>query len=216
MSDVTLVFPNVITDIGLSASQIESQIRDYHLEFSTIKDAEIEWRTSVPFFLPSFHSFLRRQKMIPTQAQFWSEYFDSNRAYLAGGAFTTVQLGAIRARAYRSYPSLVRDLHFGVVLSELSLFEEVISNPDLDITYGIDLLIVDRGLYFGVSLFTDTTRSKEGRMKKTNRHGVFDDVIYIELPVSFSGSKKCGEFFLYSMRETSRLIETIRKNHGQN
>ena len=52
-----------------------------------------------------------------------------------------------------------------------------------------------------VNLYTKTKRAFIGRTKKENRHYLYENIIYIELPVEFNGSVKIGDFFLYGNRE---------------
>ena len=49
----------------------------------------------------------------------------------------------------------------------------------------------------------------EFRNSKLKRHLRFEDVNYIELPVSFNSSNKCGDFYLYGTREFNLLMKII-------
>ena len=79
----------------------------------------------------------------------------------------------------------------------------------MDIKFGIDVLVVKSKKTFAVSLFTGTERAQKARLKKQFRHERRGEFEYVELPVAFEGSRKCGEFFLYSTRELEQLERKI-------
>ena len=69
----------------------------------------------------------------------------------------------IRARAFRTYPSLVRDVYFNKYIEErLGMKCRIIYNTRLDIEEGIDLMIVSQKNNYGISFFTDTNRAFTG------------------------------------------------------
>jgi hypothetical protein len=74
---------------------------------------------------------------------------------------------------------------------------------------GIDLLIKLQDILYAINLFTDTVRAHIGREKKVSRHIPFDNVQYVELPVKFNGSIKCGNFFLYGEKELNQIEKII-------
>ena len=70
----------------------------------------------------------------------------------------------IKKRAYRTYPSLVRDIHYATFLKSINM--NVIYSGALDRDEGIDLLLeVDRNL-FALNLFTNTEKAKYWREKR--------------------------------------------------
>ena len=120
----------------------------------------------------------------------------------------------LKARLYRTYPSLIRDLHFSKLLSERANNYKIIYNTNLDIKEGIDLLVIVNKINIAVNLYTKTRRAFVGRNKKENRHTIYDNITYIELPVEFNGSIKIGDFFLYGEREIFELETEIKKAGG--
>jgi hypothetical protein len=74
---------------------------------------------------------------------------------------------------------------------------------------GIDMLIGYNNKMFAINLFTATTRSFLGREKRENRHKVYENIHYLELPVDFRGSFTCGQFFLYKEVEYNKLINEL-------
>jgi hypothetical protein len=85
----------------------------------------------------------------------------------------------------------------------------VVYNHRLDIEEGIDLLIKLEDKLYAINLFTDTARARIGREKKVSRHTPFENVQYVELPVKFNGSFKCGNFFLYGEVELNKIKKII-------
>ena len=63
---------------------------------------------------------------------------------------------------------------------------------------------------YGVNLYTDTKRAYDGRRHKTNRHEKFDNVKYIEFPVTFTERNKVGDYFLYGEEEYNNLTKLIK------
>jgi len=115
----------------------------------------------------------------------------------------------LKASIYRTYPSLVRDLHFNLYAKENIREALVISNRKLDVEEGIDQLIQFNNVFYGVSFFTDTRRAYTGNGKKISRHSPFEDVKYIEFPVNFEGTVKCGSFFLYGKTELNQITTIL-------
>jgi hypothetical protein len=111
----------------------------------------------------------------------------------------------IRARSFRAYTSLVRDVHFGTLIREDSYFDGVFYNEILDTEYGIDLVVLKNQKLVGINLFTNTKNSIIAREKKQYRPKKPTDIICYEIPIEFKGSKECGDFFLYSEREIEQV-----------
>ena len=104
---------------------------------------------------------------------------------------------------------MVRDLHFNLYAKENIREALVIYNRKLDVEEGIDQLIQFNNVFYGVSFFTDTRRAYTGNGKKISRHSPFEDVKYIEFPVNFEGTVKCGSFFLYGKTELNQITTIL-------
>jgi len=205
-------FPNKLDEIKLSFQAIEGQIATFSLDFPQIRRSDVEWGMKFPFFVPPFYKFLLTNEKIPKQEEYCNYYFSENSSWFHSNGLSDDQLEGLKARLYRTYPSLVRDVHFGIFIKESKLFEPVLYNESLDIEHGIDFIIGDNGKLFAVNLFTETRIGRLGRKKKAFRHKKINGLIYIELPVAFQGSKKCGQFFLYREREINNLREVVKKH----
>src|SRR5690554_4897780 len=184
-------YPNQIPLIKLTVSQIEHQIRNFELSFSTVRNRDVEWKMKFPMFVPAFYNFVLIKNSIPTQNEYWSHYLLVNSRWFELEKLSSVHLNGLQARVFRTYPSLIRDIHFSkYVYSQLNQCI-VIYNQKLDIEEGIDLLVIHNDVYFAFNLFTDTNRAYSGRFKKNNRHINFENVEYIDLPVNLSQGINC-------------------------
>ena len=203
-----LNYENLLNMINISSKEIEKQISEIKLLFFDIRNDLIEYKMHVPIFVYPFYNFIVREKRLPTQEEYWNEYINVNKEWFAKTSLSEDLIKALKARAYRTYPSLVRDIHFNKLASESGLFESVIYNDKLDVEDGVDLLVLKNNKCFAVNLYTKTRRAIESRFKKAYRHKKLDDSITnVEFPVEFKGSVKCGNFFLYGIDDIKRLAE---------
>ncbi len=202
-------YENIFDYVNLSVELIENQIKDYELIFSNIKNDSVEWKMKFPIFLNSFYKRIYESKCVPKQSEFWDDYIRYNVRFFEKNNYSDNIMNALKARAYRAYPSLVRDLHFMHYVKENLTQTKVIYNRKLDVNEGIDLLIVRNDLNYAINLFTATSRSFQGREKKEKRHKVYDNIKYINLPVDFRGSYVCGKFFLYKEDEYGKLLNEL-------
>ncbi len=204
------IYQNFMEKIPLSTRAIEAQLRSMKLAFFIEKDEQMEWKTMPPMFIYSFYRFIAQFRRLPDQSEFWQFYLTENQANFTEQIKN--HLSALQARAFRAYPSFVRDVHFYYLLAESREFDRVLYHPDIDVKYGIDFIVQYRGQYFGVNCYISTPRSFQGREKKQFRHAKLTRLVLVDLPVHFKGSKKCGPFYLYSERELNQLI-TILNQH---
>lgn len=204
------MYQNFLEKINLSSKTIEQQITPMKLTFLVQKDHEIEWKTMPPMFIYSFYNFIANHNRVPTQAEFWNFYCHENKTNFSDKVKKSFR--ALQARAFRAYPSFVRDVHFYYILAESQMFDRVFYHPEVDVKYGIDFIVRYKDKNFGVNCYIDTPRSHQGREKKQFRHEKIKKLILINLPVNFKGSKKCGQFFLYSQRELIQLLKILDEN----
>jgi hypothetical protein len=200
---------NTLDGVWLSSKQIEEQIKGYKLAFMQLRVPEIEHGIRVPIFVYPFYSFVLREDRVPTQDEYWRDYCSKNKEFLNKLKLTTQQKLGLKARVFRTYPSLVRDIHMGATLREHKDFDDVFYNETLDVEYGVDLVVVKNNKSLGLNLFTNTKNSIEAREKKQYRPKKPIDLYCIELPIDFRGSKTCGDFFLYSDKEIIKIKQDI-------
>lgn len=205
-----LDFPDLLQDISLSSVNIFDMIKDYKLNFVQLRDSRVEWKIAFPMFVDAFYKYVIKYKKIPVQREFFNYYQFCNKKYFRAKNYNDRIMEALKARAYRTYPSLVRDLYFNKLVKEKLDNIFAIYNTKLDIEEGIDLMIICDGIYYAINLFTNTSRAHFGRTKKRDRHTKFSNVKYIELPVDFKGSLKCGNFYLYGDNEFQILKNNLK------
>jgi hypothetical protein len=193
-------YPNSLAAVPYTADQLARLVAGYSLHFSPIKDQTVEWQVAWPSFVYTFHRHLHP---LPTQPQFWEAYVADNEPFFRQRPLSPPEQQALQARVYRTYPSLVRDLHFALFLREH--LAHVLYNPQLDVEEGVDLMVAVHGRLFALNLYTDTKRAHDGRQRKQSRHTPFTDVTYLELPVSLHGAIRAGSFLLYGPREWRQL-----------
>jgi hypothetical protein len=201
-------FPNLLDHITISAEEILSQIKHYPLTFDKYKNQKVEWGMKLPMFIDSFYPFVIQNGKVPSQEELWIVY-KSQKSIQHLFKSDDIERG-IKARLLRTYPSLVRDLHFSIFLKEKSKGAKVIYNLTLDTKYGVDILIDYNSTLYAINLFTPTTRALIGRSKKVSRHEVIENVVNIELPVEFNDQHKWGEFFLYGEKQIIKLRELFK------
>jgi hypothetical protein len=206
---ITTDYPNLLDSVNISSNDIQTQISSYRLTFLNTRNDTVEWGMQLPMFLPCFYDYLITHQSILNQIDFYNYYLEVNKKYFNSQSFSNTIYEGIKARAFRTYPSLVRDIHFATFIKERNTNWNIIYNTTLDIEEGIDLLIVYNNTFYGINLFTNTARAFQGRQKKEFRHTKFDNVKYIDIPVEFKGSLKCGDFFLYGAKEYNQINASI-------
>ncbi len=204
-------YPNFYDHCHLDKQAIEEQIRFYGLEFLPVRDEAVEWMMKFPMFIHSFYKLVYLNGYVPMQLEFWSQYILDNGHYFKSSGTSSITLTALKARAYRAYPSLVRDIHFGCSLRERLLGYIVLYNRALDTEEGIDLLISFGQRFWGLNLFLNSERSLKGRAKKSTRHLPFENVKYVDIPIN-KFSNQVGKFYLYGQPEIDKVIKALEVN----
>lgn len=204
-------YPNFLEQLTLNANDVCEIIKDYKLSFSQTRNNNVEWGIKFPMFLTPFYKYVSLNNFILNQPNFWEYYISENASYFDDKKFSNEIIDGLKARVFRTYPSLVRDLHFSLFVKENVTDAIVIYNQKLDIEEGVDLLISNQKRFYAFNMYTNTSRAYVGREKKANRHTPFDNVQYVELPVNFKGSVKCGEFFLYGATEFTQITKILKQ-----
>jgi hypothetical protein len=204
-------YPNLLDHLKINSTDVCNIIENYKLSFSQTRNQKVEWGMKFPMFLTPFYKYVYLHNKILTQSEFYDYYISENQTFFAGKNFNEDLIEGLKARLYRTYPSLIRDLHFNLYVKENIPQAQVVYNRKLDVEEGIDQLLLYNNKLFAVNLYTDTARAHIGREKKVNRHTPFENVQYLELPVNFKGSLVCGPFFLYGQSELTKIVNLITK-----
>lgn len=182
---------------------IEGQLSKLAFTPSNIRSEKIEYQTSLPYFMTSFNDFLRVNKRIPSQNEYIDNYLRTNGQYLSSLNLTPDDMEAVKARATRAYPSLIRDLHFTSLLQYEGY--NPIYDEDADVNGGVDQIIDMYGTPVYIHCFTGTNRAMQDRERKEHRHNF--NGVHIDLPLDMNGSnsKRIGNFIVYSDKAVRQL-----------
>lgn len=207
--DIT-AYPNLLPQIQLSSAEIRSAISKYKVIFSQERNPKVEWGVKLPMFVEAFYDFLVKRQSVPEQEAFYQYYLEFNKPFFDSLNRPDLESG-IKSRAYRAYPSLVRDICFNKYIDErIGTKCQVVYNTKLDIEEGVDLMIVTNRNNYGICFFTKTKRAEQGRKAKENRHTLFDNVRYVEMPLKFKGKGKKDAIFLYGEKEYAELYQKLK------
>ena len=213
MENKKIYLPNnyldLLDNIKLSSDDVFKIIEPFDLSFLQTRNQSVEWGIRFPMFVDAFYDYVVKNTTVPSQQAFFDYYLSFNKLFFDEKNFDSTILDGLKARVYRTYPSLVRDLYFNKYVKENFSEANVRYNTTLDVVEGIDLMIEKNDSFYAVNLYVNTSRAYNARSKKRYRHTLFRNVNYIEFPVNFKGSLKCGNFFLYGNPEFVNLKKYI-------
>jgi hypothetical protein len=205
-------YSSIIDHVALTSSEIEQTVKEFKLSFLSNRHEKVEWELDLPPFIIPFYKVLNKYKIILNQLDYVSIYHSYYKDYFNENNFAQDIKTGIEARLLRTYPSLIRDLHFTYFAHEKLENAKVTYNTHLDFHEGIDLMIKYNHVYTAFLLYTETEKAADARIKKGFRHKNFTNVVYEELPVKMTDRKKVGDFFLYDAEELKKVQERIIEN----
>ena len=208
-----------VREFTLTVDRMEDTISRYpYGGEGLIKDPVVE-NTQLPPIALSFYSFVYEFDTVPSLEILISQYLsqdcfrevsEDTYAVKYGETNKTVGKEGLVARILRTYPSIVRDLHFYLMAVESQLFESVWYSFDDDYRKGIDIKVKYNHKWYNVALMQNTRRSIFFRNKKKNRHGGKNaDVIVVELDQR--KSRRCGDYNLYTPEHVKEVYRTVAK-----
>lgn len=186
MADLKLKeFPSILPNIKIDSKTIKEQIDSYSIVLlGGYRDNDVEKNERLPLFITIFYSLIIELQKLPTQEEFWNSYYEHNKNH------KEIELvckqgkkKALQSRAYKTYPSLVRDLYVCVKLKEEFSGSEVIYNINLD-AKGIDVLAIYKEVFFGLRIYLGTKISLDWLNVKWNerhKYHKFGNVKYIDV-----------------------------------
>ena len=149
---------------------------------------------------------------MPTEDVFFTEYLKWMNISLTDKKFRfnnqEFNVSGLKCRILRTYPSLIRDIHFYYFLLESKKFDDVKYSLKKDLN-GTDLTISKNGIEFCVSIFIDSLRSNGYKIQKEGRHN-YSTVKEIRLNVVFKEMDKVGEFYLLGEKHLNHIEEVIK------
>jgi len=218
------MFRKGITDIELKGNQIsvsrnldisvveaESQITE--LNYSGVglsKDPKVE-KAKLPAFALAFYYHLFSQRSIPTEKELFDRYItfsgklEEDQVIIEDERYSKE---GMRARLLRTYPSLIRDFHFYLLLQDSGHFQSVGYSLSKDYYKGLDLSVEHAGIMYHLSVFIQTKRSVEFKEKKYSRHD-YQGINEITVPLSFDSMKKLGSVFVCTNEHVQMVLEKI-------
>lgn len=208
----------LLKELSLSLSDCETQIKQIDYEsfykaYRNCKDENGVEKTQFPSIIFAFYSVVFSKHIIPTPSELLDEYYMSNSDVLFVNGKSIVyqnqcfKKSDLDARILRTYPSLVRDYHFFLMLVEEQCFDKVIYSCKNDIS-GKDVIIQHHGKEFILSLFVKTKRSNFfKKIKNTFRHNYGNNEI--QMPLNLNAARKCGDFYVYGSDDVIRVKSKI-------
>lgn len=202
---------STVRNANISVLELEKQISC--LPYSgtkRTKDPKAE-RAILPPFIQVFYYLFFRYLKVPSE----DEVFDTYLEWIGCSGEGPIKVddkeydkNSIRNRFLRTYPSLIRDLHFLYLLQESKHFDLIEYSMEKDYYNGLDLKIIHEGSTYYISLFIDTQRSNYYKKRKTQRHD-YSEIIEIELKATFSSLSKIGEFYLLNNFHVQKVKDQI-------
>lgn len=161
----------------------------------------------VPMMAIAFHRATLKKATIPSLDEFLAEYEESNQKFfdeLGDG-----EIAGVRYRAVKSYPSLVRDVHFVSRARELGAVVRRTLRDDFE---GTDASIVTPDGERYIRLYYDSPRSRRQRMAKAMVHDISSD--HVDLPLTQENATQVGNVYLYSTEAIAELLDGIGALNG--
>ena len=207
-----------VKEFDLTCLLLEEKLRQIKYKGEgLIKDEAVEAFKLPPIAL-TFYSLIYEMGNIPTDDLLIEEYFKQEYFnYVPDGKIevcyesepTILSMEGIMARVQRTYPSLIRDLHFYLLLLESNRFEAVRYSFLDDYAGKVDIRVKYNGTWYNVGLMLGTKRSFWYKFKKQFRHKNVD-VIYLEL--FDEDAKFCGDFKLFTEKHIDMLMDNLKRN----
>lgn len=210
-------FDNLLDKISFTYNQAKENIIDIHYVSNRYTLPRVELDDSLPFFVDTFYKCVIKYNLIPDQIDFWTLYLQDNSEYFYKKYIDNNDRMALQGRIARAYPSLVRE--FLCILQTKEIFSnyKVIYNIGLDVKEGIDILMINNNINYGVNLYTNTENSLDSKSKKMYRHTIYDNINYIDLPFDMKNiSLQIGDFYLYSEYDMNNLKALINNHQDRN
>lgn len=213
-----------IRDFSLTSKNIEEALREYHYTGENrVKDPVVE-NAKLPPITLTFYSFLFEFNSVPSQDELIDVYLSQEFFTEVSADYYSISYGSdnievskegLIARILRTYPSVVRDLHFYLMAVESNFFQSVWYSVDDDFKKGIDIRVKYKDNWYYVALLQNTTRSLYYKYKKINRHPETNaELIYIE--VEKAQCKQCGDYYLCTLHHIEQLRNELeRKSFNQ-
>lgn len=212
-----------IDNLNLTIKEIEKNFRLTKLSISQVKrEVSVEQKLMPPSFIIVFYAYMFENKKIPSQAEYLDYYYQMNSQWIQEKVDKTIN-EAFLGRLSRTYVSLVRDVHFYILLRESKWFSLVLHDIKSDLTEKVDVFVKSKkGYWYGLQLRVDTPNSQSFYEIKPTR-GVFSKVkkdwTFIDMPLNLNTAKAIiteqdllKVYYYKELREVKGIIENFEKD----
>jgi len=201
---------SVSRHLDISVAKVEEQVAKLSYSGAGLeKNPDVE-KAKLPPFALAFYYHLFAQRRIPTEEELYDRYLSfsgqqakKDKVVIDGEEYESE---GVRARLLRTFPSLIRDFHFYLLLNESGKFDKVTYSLSQDYYRGLDLCVYLAGSAFHLSLFIKTKRASLFKKKKYLRHD-YKGVTEIELALDFNSLSKHGDIALCSVSHVETVLE---------
>ncbi|WP_191560677.1 hypothetical protein [Metabacillus idriensis] len=171
--------------------------------FINERDNKVEFASGFPNMMYTLWGYICTYRRFPTQSAFVAFYLLVHQEALQGYEET-----AVTARLLRSYPSLVREIHFFQLVKESNVFNGVSYCSYNDVEGGIDFQVMLGGKEYSILCYIVTQRSLWFRKKKDTRHK--NPIMNaIEMPLDLTKGKKIGNWIVYDQAQVDLLLNKV-------
>jgi hypothetical protein len=181
---------------------LELALPDYPLAFDPLRDPAVE-RARFPALIGLYWGLVGPDGLPPRQGAFMQAVADHE-------SLAELPREAVIARAGRTYPSLVRQHHFELLLRER--FPFVLRGHQLDLA-GLDFLLFRGNRGYGVGLSVETAAGRAWHDVKDTRHGVLP-VPVLDLYAE-PDAYRIGRFWLHPAEDVDRVEAFIEREEGR-
>lgn len=199
---------------NISIKDLEEQIALIEYKPAADEKKSDAENLKVPPFIQVFYFLFFSYLRIPSENDFWNTYLSWVKADINNNEIqvdgSNYKLDGLRNRLNRTYPSLIRDIHFLYLLEASKKFQKVDYSMNRDYYNGLDLKIIHNNLPVYISIFIDTSRSRYFKMKKTKRHD-YSTVYEIEFSVEFDSLSKKGNIYLMNENHIIQLEKILNE-----
>lgn len=204
----------------LTSKEVEEQIRTYNYSdiYEAVKGASagknsLAESIHFPPINIVFYAYIFLEGKVPSPIELIGSYYGyyKNELILDGDivkyAGDSIKKIDIDARLLRTYPSLVRDIHFYLLLVESEIFDEVRYSTTADLK-GKDIIVKLGDKTAAISLMVGTNRSRKyKRIKNAYRHSY--DLPEIVLQLDLSSAAACGDFLIYRESDVHEIKYSV-------
>lgn len=203
--------------LDLSSTKIEDQISKFSYTGQNRDKSELVENSELPPFILTFYSYIFEHSGIPSENEFVINYlqdFNMNGKGLVSinkppYVFDNLPKEMLIGRVLRTYPSLIRDIHFFYLCKESDIFESVKYSLRIDYFEGIDLIVTLNSCEYHISLFVNSKRANEYKKKKERRHVYNSKVEILVVLNRDSATNKISDFFLFDRSHVQLVQDKI-------